>query len=497
MRALITLLILISFLCVNAQNTNKFLDRDFWKSEPSVLDIKKNIKEGNDPTEKAPSSFDGVAYAIIDNAPLESIKYMLSLEGNPVTKPTHGGVKYLQWAAYKGNIELMKHLLKLGADPNASTSRGTNMLLMAAIGGVQKPAVYDLILKEGISLDYTNMSGSNALLLLSGATIKDTSIFQYFIDKKISLDIADKDGNNLFFYAAKGGNIKTMKFWRQKGVAYNAINNKGENAVLFASQGMKRKALRLDVFKYLSEALNIEVDQVSSEGKTPLHFSARRGNPELFNFFISKGVSANQIDTNGNIALINAAAGSKENLEQILVNSNNISHQDKLGKSAITIAIERGKKENFDFLLSKGADLNIKDILGNDLMYYVFKSHNSKKKEVTQHFLNQLSSAGLNGKKMYGNGNTLAHIAIEKHSVFLLENAIEMGTDINFKNNINISPLHLAAMKATNKELIDILLNNGAEKNTLTEFNESPYDLALQNELLNKGNIDFAFLKID
>ena len=497
MKSLFTLLSLISFLCVHAQNTNKFLDRDFWKSEPSVLDIKNSIREGNDPTEKASSAFDGVAYAIIDNAPLESIKYMLSIEGNPVTKPTHGGVKYLQWAAYKGNIEVMEHLLKLGADPNASTSRGTNMLLMAAIGGVQKTAVYDLILKEGISLDYANISGSNALLLLSGAALENTAILQYFIDKKMSLDTEDKDGNNLFFYAARGGNIKTMKFWRQKAVAYNDLNFKGENAVLFASQGMKRKALRLEVFKYLSEELNIEVDQVSWEGKTALHLSARRGNPELFNFFISKGVSANQIDTNGNIALINAAAGSKENLEKILAHSNNSLHQNQQGKSAIMIAIEKGKKENFDFLLSKGVDLNIKDVFGNDLMYYVFKFHNSKKKEVTQHFLNQLSSAGLNGKKMYENGNTLAHIAIEKHSIFLLKKAIEMGTNINFKNKINISPLHLAAMTSKNKELIDVLLNNGAEKNTLTEFNESPYDLALQNELLNKENIDFAFLKID
>jgi hypothetical protein len=236
---------------VHAQHTNKFLDRAFWKSEPSVLEIKKNIKEGNDPIEKGPSSFDGVAYAIIDNAPLESIKYMLSLEGNPVTKPTHGGIQYLQWAAYKGNIEVMKHLLQLGADPYASTSRGTNMLLMAALGGVQKPAVYDLILQEGISLDYTNISGSNALLLLSGAGIENTAIFQYFIDKKMSLDTEDNDGNNLFFYAAKGGNIETMKFWKQKAVAYNGINFKGENAVLFASQGMKRKALRLEVFKFV------------------------------------------------------------------------------------------------------------------------------------------------------------------------------------------------------------------------------------------------------
>ena len=130
-----------------------------------------------------------------------------------------------------------------------------------------------------------------------------------------------------------------------------------------------------------------------------MHLTARRGNPELFNFFISKGVSANQIDTNGNIALINAAAGSKENLEKILANSNNITHQNQIGKSAITIAIERGKKENFYFLLSQRADLNIKDTLGNNLMYYVFESHNSKKKEVTQHFISQLSLRGLDGKK--------------------------------------------------------------------------------------------------
>ena len=93
--------------------------------------------------------------------------------------------------------------------------------------------------------------------------MENTSILQYFIDKKLSLDIADKDGNNLCFYAAKGENIKTIKFRNQKGAAYGAVNNKGENAVLFASQGMKRKALRLDVFKYLSEELHLEVDQVS------------------------------------------------------------------------------------------------------------------------------------------------------------------------------------------------------------------------------------------
>ena len=497
MRSLITLLILVSFLSVNAQDTNKFLDRDFWKSEPTVSDIQIAITEGNDPTEKGPFAFDGVAYAIIDNAPLESIKYMLSLEGNPVTKPTHGGVKYLQWAAYKGNTEVMKHLLKLGANPNESTSRGTNMLLMAAIGGVQKTEVYDLILKQGISIDYTNMSGANALLLLSGATIEDTSIFQYFIDKNVSLDKKDNDGNNLFFYAARGGNINTMKFWKQNGVKYNYINGKGENAVLFASQGMKRKALRLEVFNYLSKELSIEVDQVNWEGKTPMHLSARRGNPELFNFFIAEGVSVNQIDKNGNTALINAASGSKENLEKFLAISYDINHQNKAGKSAITIAIERGKKENVDFLIQKGANLNIIDNNGNDLMYYAFQTYSPKKENIIKQIIDQLKTAGINAKNINKDNNTLAHIAVEKHSVFLLETAINLGADINSKNTMNLSALHLAAMKSKNRDLIALLLKNGANKELLTEYDESPYDLAVQNELLKKENINLAFLKID
>ncbi len=495
MKSGLTILLLTSFMCLSAQNKNKFLDREFWKSEPTVTEIKNTIKAGNNPTKKGPSSFDGVAYAIIDNAPLESIKYMLSLDGNPTTKPTHGGLNYLQWAAYKGNIDLMKHLLKLGADPNASTSRGTNMLLMAAIGGVENTKVYDLILKQGIPIDYANTSGANALLLLSGANIKDVSILQYFIDKKTSLNVQDNDSNNLFFYAARGGNLNTMKFWKENKVAYNYVNSKGDNAILFASQGMRRQNLRLDIFKYLSEELSIEVDQVNWEGKTPLHLSATKANSEIFDFFVKQGVSANQIDKNGNTALINAAYGSKENLEKILSISNNINHQNNEGKSALTIAIERGKKENFDFLLEQGADLNITDGNDYDLMYYAFKSYNSKKEEYTLHFINELKIAGLIPKKMYRDKNTLAHYAIEKQSVFLLEKAIELGVDLNYKNNINISPLHLAAMKATNKELISILLKNGSNKNILTEFDETPYDLALQNELLT--GINLTFLKID
>lgn len=114
---LLTSIILIKSLSLNVQDKNELLDREFRKSDPSVSLIKKTIEDGNDPTQKATSSFDGFSYAIMDDASLESMKYMLTLEGNPLTKTTHGGLKYLQWVAYKVNIEVIKHLLALGADP--------------------------------------------------------------------------------------------------------------------------------------------------------------------------------------------------------------------------------------------------------------------------------------------------------------------------------------------------------------------------------------------
>ena len=72
-----------------------------------------------------------------------------------------------------------------------------------------------------------------------------------------------------------------------------------------------------------------------------------------------------------------------------------------------------------------------------------------------------------------------------------------MGVDVNHQNNMNLSPLHFAAMQGKNDELMNILLANGANKELKTSFDESAYDLAMENELLKKENVDLQFLKIE
>ncbi len=497
MKIRLSILFLLVSLTLASQEKNIFLDRTFWKSGPTVGQIKQKIKEGNDPTEKATSAFDAVSYGLIDNAPSEGLKYLLTLEGNPVTKPTHGGITYLLWATYKGNKEMMKHLLELGSDPKMSTARGTNMLLLAAIGGVEDIEVYEMIFDQGIDPNYTSNSGINALLTLSGSNVKDLKVFEYLMGKGISIDSEDKDGNNLFNYAARGGNLEVMKMWISKGVPYKTWNHKGENPVLFASQGVRRRALSLEVFNYLSKELGLEVDQVNWEGKTPLQLAARRATPELLDFFVAEGVSANQVDENGNIALINAVSSSIKNLESILKNTQNINHQNHKGEAAITRAVKYRAKKAFDFLKDQKADLSIKDTEGNNLLYHVFNSFREGKEEIAGHMITELQKRGIKTKTTDKDGNTLAHIAIEKHSVFLLNKAITMGVNINYQNKLNLSPLHFAAMQGKDKELMTTLIANGANKELKTEFNESAYDLATENELLKKENVNIQFLRMD
>ena len=103
--------LLVSFVAYG-QNDNVLLDREFWRSSPSVEMVKTKIAEGNDPTAMTGSAFDATTYAILDKAPLASIQYLLDIEGNEVTKSTHDGRNYLIWAAYSGNVELTKDLIK-------------------------------------------------------------------------------------------------------------------------------------------------------------------------------------------------------------------------------------------------------------------------------------------------------------------------------------------------------------------------------------------------
>ncbi|PQJ78575.1 ankyrin repeat domain-containing protein [Polaribacter porphyrae] len=488
-KILITCFILTSVF-VEAQTSNIFLNRDFWKENPSIKTIEEKISDGHNATQLNQNAFDAVVYAILENVDDKTIKHLLSKKGNGVNKKTHDGRTYIFWAAYKNNLEIMKHLYKNGAKTNIVDTHGYTFLNFAASAGVVNQEIYKYSLDIGANINTEkNHSGANALLLVA-PYLKDFKLVNFLVSKGASLQDKDNNGNGFFEYAAKGGNIIFLKETIKKGV------KPGKNAMIFASQGLRRQKNTLEMYQFL-EKEGAKANILNERGRSPLHYIAYSSKDlATYSYFIDKGLDVNYQDKGGDSPFMNAANSNTLAVVKFLskyVKDYNV--KDENGRSALAMAVNRNTTDVIKFLLEKGADINTVDKEGNTLSYYIMNNYPAKNTKRFEDKLVLLQQKGLVINELQNAGNTLLHIATERNNLDLLKRLAEFKIDVNAKNEEGLSALQIAAMKAKNDKIIKYLLTIGADKNVKTDFEETVYDLASENELLKKNNINISFLK--
>ncbi|MDY8138409.1 ankyrin repeat domain-containing protein [Aquimarina sp. 2201CG5-10] len=487
--------ILLIYVQVSAQE-NVFLDREYWKANPTIEQIKKDITEGNDPTELNKFAFDAVSYALIEKTDNETIKFLLTKKGNGVNKKTHDGRTYIFWAAYRDNLEIMKYLIDKGAKTDVIDSHGYSLLNFAAVTGQQNTKLYDFCIANGANpLTETNNDGANALLLVA-PFLQDDTLINYFVDKGIDLNSIDDIGNGIFNYAAKKGSKKVLELLIKKGVAYKNLNKEGGNAFIFASQGTRNSANSLETYKYL-ETLGLQPNVKTDKGFTPLHALAFKNTDlNIFKYFIEKGVDVNQADDKGNTPFMNAANRNDIKSVTFLIDYvKDINVSDRKGVTSLMKATQRNNIEVVQLLLGKGANALTKDNEGNSLAYYTLQSYDAKKPQAFEQKLSLLKDKGVDFAQSQAEGNTLWHLAVKENNVELLRKIAELKVPLNLKNEEGNTALHIAAMKATDAKVLKFLLDQGADKDIKTRFEETVFDLASENELLQKQNIELNFLQ--
>lgn len=482
--------IALATFAVQAQK-NIFLDRNYWKSKPDVTILQSEIKKGNNPSQLNSNAFDATVYAILEDAPKESIEFLLAQNGNDVNKITHDGRTYIFWAAYKGNTALMQYLLDKGAKTNVLDDHGYTIANFAAANGQANTKVYDLCIANGANIkNDLDHNGANALLLVAPHD-KDFTLINYFISKGGDLKSVDANGNSAFNYAAKTGNIAFLKALIQKDVKYN------DNAMIFASQGTRSTANTLELYQYL-ETLKIKPTATGKNGENALHAIVRKENQaDIINYFISKGVDINKADNDGNSAFMNAAAANNnvEIVTSLASRVKNINQVNKKGVSALAMAIRGNTPEIVRLLTEKGANVNVVDTNGDNLAVYLIQSYNPQKNDIFEAKLKLLKDKGFNISMPQKNGNTLYHLAVAKNDIALVKKIENFKADINAKNSEGLTALHKAAMTAQDDAILKYLLSVGAKKEILTDFQESAFALAAENEYLAKNNVSIDFLK--
>ncbi|MEE9408623.1 MAG: ankyrin repeat domain-containing protein [Polaribacter sp.] len=473
-----------------AQKSNIFHNRNFWKANPSIETIDKKITEGNDISQLNSNAFDAVVYAILEKTDNKTIKYLLSKAGNNVNKKTHDGRTYIFWAAYKNNLEIIKYVISKGAKTDIIDTHGNTFLNFAAATGQTDLDLYKYSFNIGSDIKHEkNHDGANALLLVA-PYLKDFILVDLFLANGATLNDKDTNGNGLFEYASKGGNIPFLKNLIEKEV------EKGDNAMIFASQGLRRKENTLETYKFL-ESIDVKANIVDIKGRNPLHAIAYNSESlETYKYFINKGVDINLQDNGGDSPFMNASNSNTLEVVKFLSNYlRNINLKDENGRSALAMAVNRNSVNVVKFLLEKEANINTVDENGNSLSYYLINTFRANKVTNFEDKLKVLLKNGLVINKIQNSGNTLLHLATERNNLSLLKRLKTFNIDVNTMNKNNLSTIQVAAMKAKNVNILKYLLSIGANKNIKTDFDETVYDLASENELLKKNNININFLK--
>lgn len=490
MKKLLFILLFFMGINTNGQKGNVFHNREFWKKNPSINIIDKKISEGNNISALNKNAHDAVTYALLEKVDNKTVKYLLSKKGNGVNKKTHDGRTYIFWAAYKNNLEILKYLVSKGAETDIIDSHGYSVSTFSATTGQIDTNLYDYLFKMNANIETEkNHNGANVLLLVA-PYVKNYSLIRYFLNKGASLDYKDNEGNGVFEYAAKGGNITFLKSLLENGV------EKGDNSMIFASEGLRRKKNTLETYKFL-ESIGAKPNTIDKKGRNPLHSIAYNGKDlEIYKYFINKGVDINKKDNEGSSPFMNAANSNNIKVMSFLINYiRDINKRDLSGRSALALAVYKNDAEVVEFLVKNGANVKTKDNNDNTISFYLINSYSENNEKRFNAKLSILKKNGLILNEVQSGGNTLLHFAVEKNNLKLIKKLAPFNIDINSKNNENLSALQVACMRGNNDKIIKYLLLNGANKNVITDFGETVYDLAHENELFKKQNINITFLK--
>ncbi len=297
----------------------------------------------------------------------------------------------------------------------------------------------------------------------------DLSKVKTLVEKDVSIiNLKDKSGNTLLHEAAYGGSLTIVEFLIFKGADINSGNTVLDTPLHLAiSNG------RDDVAILLIEK-GADLNKQNNRGTTPLHETAYSNNKMIAELLISKGVDL-EIKNKSNYTPLAALTRSNSNFEvaEVLVrNGANINAPWTDGSTPLYYAALYSDDRIIDLLLDHKADFDTTQNLRYMIYATASRGHLRLFKTIVDRcgdalFKDENNNRALMRNAIFGNSLDIVKILQSKNILLDVSPSITGAT-----------PLHSIAAKPEALEMIEFLVENGADINAKTNDGRSAYNIA-------------------
>lgn len=283
-------------------------------------------------------------------------------------------------------------------------------------------------------------------------------VVKQLIESGADIGIVTANGSSLVHLAVLNS-IPMTKYVLSLGLDINSTDDIGltplHHAIVYSNS--------VEMVCFLIES-GADIKNMTLNGKNLLHLAVINRDISVVKFVISLGLDIDSVDEMGWTPL-HCAVRSNENVDvvKLLVESGaDIQAVTEDGKTLCHLAVINSISMT-KYVLSLGLDINSMDIEGLSPLHYVVGYNENTE------IVSLLIQSGADIHMTTMNGINLLHSAAMNNasSVAMVKYVLDLGFDINDKDNNGWTPLCYASRYSENVEIIKLLLESGADVKTV------------------------------